>query len=603
MSGWRIIRAISIHLFFGSLVLASLADAAENWTIVRSKYFTVLTSASPRTAQLWATQLEHFRVALGQVFPAHAERLRPVTMVIFPNERAFRPYKMRQNGKPAAVDGYFTQSDQVCAIALAIDERPTETRRIIFHEATHWYQSTRDDSLPTWLEEGIAEVFSTFTSDDQDFTVGDPIREHVQYLRLEELPKLTQILGMSRDKIDYESERTGKFYASSWLFAHWLMFGKNTPGSRSVPAYLSALKVATDPEKAFASAFGGNYEEVQQLLQHYLAGGTYIRKTYGLRLAELVPIEPPRPATVAEVEYALGAVAFGSRGAQAALPHLQQAVKLDPTDVHAWELLGNAELALEDKPAALDAYNRATKLGSRIGLIWNNRAELRQQAEHPAGEVFSSDDESSFAADAADFRQAIDLDPHCQVAYTGLAGVVYGVKPPDPADLERFERGCAAFPDDMEIAVGRALARMRTAEAARGEAELRALLARDTLPARARHLGENAIEDGKLKKLRADLDRFAEERRYPELMAEIDQALADEAISRENRESLRGYRKQVDQMRRLDEAVAAFNDGHFADAAKLVRSVIDEPPASWSIKNDAERLLKECEKELNTADK
>lgn len=574
------------------------AGRAEQWTIVRSKYFTVVTSSWPYDAQQWAGQLERFRVAMGQIYPAHSERLRPVTMVIFPDSASFRPYKMLNRlGQPAAIGGFFVQSEYVSAIAVAVDVSPSETRRVIFHEATHWFQSTRDDPLPAWLEEGIAEVFSTFVADGKNYMVGDSIHEHVRYLRAGNLPKLTQLMGLTRDSLDYnQDDRTGKFYAESWLFVHWNMFGEGSAGAQAVPKYLELLKRAKTAEQAFAGAFGGDYKTVGQRLERYLASGKYTRKAYPLRVEDLCPIEPPRPATEVEVEVALGAVALGGRGPQAALPHLRRATELDPKNVQGWELLGAAALGADDKATALAAYDQAARLGSQIAMVWCNRAALRQEAEHPAGEFITTTDASTLTADAADFRKAIDLDPRYQPAYGGLAGVEYSAEPFDPADVQRFERGRALYPDDGDVAVGGALAHLRAGDKVRGEAELKELLMRESLPKRDRQLAENAFEGEKLRVVQEHIRTYNEERRFAELVAELDRALADDAIGPQNRQTIRSARKQAEELRRMDAAVQAMNDGHPADAIPLLRSVLDDSPSSWMTRNEAERLLKQARK-------
>jgi tetratricopeptide (TPR) repeat protein len=575
------------------LAAGALATAkAPEWTVVNTPHFTVLTSGAVSAAQTWAEELERFRLGLGRIMPANAARLRPVVVVVFPTDKAFRPYKILQNGKPAAIGGYFSRSDSVNAISLAQDSDPKETRRIIFHEATHWFLSTRDEPLPEWLEEGIAEVFSTFAADEKQFTVGDAIGGHVRYLRAEGLPPLRQLLGTSRGKMNYNDlDRTGQFYAGSWLFAHWVTFGAKAPGEASLARYLELMKSSRDPEAAFAGAFGGDYAAVDRLVLRYLLDGRYVRRRFALP-AEPLAIAAPRPATEGEVEYALGALLLGARGPAAGLPRLRRAAELDAGNPRGWEVLGFAQLRLNDHGAALAAFDHATAAGSRLALVWSNRAALRQETEHAPGDLMRTTDESEFLRDAEDYRRAIELDPRCLHAYQGLAGVVYGLEPRDARDLARLEQGVRLFPTDVWVAMGRAVARLRSDAPAEGEAELRRLLAETSgLPATVRRLGESALEGERLKVLYAHIGRLNGQRRFAELVGELDAALADGTISTQNRSSLRAIRRETDQMRRLDDAVKALNSGRSDEAAALLRAVLAEPPATWIIRKEAQRLL------------
>lgn len=278
-----------------------------------------------------------------------------------------------------------------------------------------------------------------------------------------------------------------------------------------------------------------------------------------------------------------------------ALPHLRAAAKLAPDNVQVWEALGAAELRADDPAAGLAALNRAIELGSRVGLVWNNRAVLRQRAEHAPGDFVSSTDVASFARDAADFRKAIEFDSRCEAAYAGLAGVVYAVQPFDPADVARLDRGRALFPENVTIAVGRAAARLHTMQAAEGERGLRALLAREELAAPARRLAESALEGERLKAIGAAIQTLTKERRFAELGEKLDRALADDSLSRPNRQQLERVRRQTDELRRIDEAVQAYNAGNRRRAAELVHSVLDDPPADWTVRAEANRLLKMAE--------
>jgi tetratricopeptide (TPR) repeat protein len=565
----------------------------SGWLAVHTPHFTVLTAANAKTAERWAADLERFRVGLAEVMPVDPKRLTPVMVVIFPDEKAFRPYKLLQNGKPAEIGGYFARTDYVNAIGLAQDLSGAETRRTIFHEATHWFSSARQERLPVWLEEGVAELFSTFLADDKQFMVGDALPAHVRYLREVRLPSLARVTNTARDRINYDDrERTGQFYATTWLFTHWAMFGDPSPGPVSLRRYVDELHRGSDPDAAFKTAFGGDYDTIDRQLATYLKKGKYIRKIYPLP-QNAVAMEPPKPATSMEVDYALGALLLVGQGPDAAMPHFLRAIEFAPDDPRGWEALGFVHLQQGRKADAYDAFDHAARAGSKLALVWSNRAALRQEIER-VGEFVLTTDGASFAPAAADFRTAIDLDPLCQAAYQGLAGVTYGVEPFDPKDLVRMERGLRSFPEDRWIAVGRAAALLRSGNASAGEAELKRILEEtEHLPLKVRQLAENVLENEKLKTLTVRAERYYREQRFAELVAELDQALIDPTISRQNRAGLRSMRKQADQSRRISEAVTACNAGKLEDALALLHGVLDEQPATGTIRLEAERLLKQ----------
>lgn len=574
-----------------------MARAAERWVAVQTAHFTVLTAAAPTVAQAWAAELEQFRIGLGKIMPANAARLQPVTVVIFANDKAFRPYKPLQKGKPAAVGGFFSHTDDVNVIGLALGGDEARTRHVVFHEATHWFSSTRDDPLPAWLEEGIAEVFSTFRAvSRQKFVVGEPPPGQVAYLRHGTLTPLPKLIGTARGLIDFNDEdRTGRFYAESWLLVHWLMFGEKSPGEASIARYLELVKTTPNPAQAFAEAFGGSYADVQRKVTHYLTTGRYVRQTYTLTPDELAHVTEPRPATEAEVEFALGSLLFGAQGAQAARPRLQRAAELAPGEAQAWALLGFACVAMKDEDGALVAFEHAAEAGSRNALVWYNRATLRLSGQRSVGQMIETSDPGPFTEAAKDFRHALELDPQCRSAYAGLAGVTYAAEPFDAEDVARLQRGCALFPDDLAIRGGLACARVRT-DPGQGEAELRAVrAAAEDGPRWVRSLADSVLESLEFGRVKTAVQRATEERRYDDAVREVDAALARGVVSGTNRAQLKSVRRQLDQMQRIDQAAAVFNDGDPAKARVLLLSVQAEEPATWVIRNEIVRLLKLCD--------
>ncbi|MBS0631727.1 MAG: tetratricopeptide repeat protein [Verrucomicrobia bacterium] len=585
--------ALFLLMVLSLMVNPLFAAKPLEWIVVKTPHFTVLTAGRAAEAQAWATDLERFRLAMETFLVVDPARLAPVTVVIFSNNGQFKPYKQLQNGKPAAIDGYFARIDNVNAIGLstAADDK-VQIRRIIFHEATHWFSSARREVQPAWMDEGMAEVFSTFTADEKTFSVGDAIAGHVAYLREVGVTNPGVLVGTSRDKINYDdASRTGRFYAGSWALVHWIMFGKKGPGPDSLMRYIELVKT-TGPNAAFTTAFGGDYDAVEKKLRAYLWGGQYTRAHRDLP-AEPLGIEAPRKATEAEVEYALGALLLGARGPQDGLPRLKRAAALDPANPIYWETVGFAQLRQGDKPEALAAFDRAVEAGSKTGLVWANRAALREESEYSGGVMVSSDP-TDFAQAANDFRRAIELDPHCEPAYHGLAGLVYGVEPVDPADEKRLEAGREAFPDDPWIQAGQVALQVRKGTPGAME-KLKQLLAGGALPMQVRQMLENIVEQEKLKVVSEHIESWQKERRYAELIAELDGLLADDGISTQNKQELRRTRNQIDQLRRLNEAVTAINAGRRAEAKALLLKLKEEGAAGGNIRQETERLLQAAE--------
>jgi hypothetical protein len=89
----------------------------------------------------------------------------PTTVIVFKSESSYRPFKPMQN-----VAGYFQSGPDVNYITLSTESASSEQSSftIIFHEYTHLLIDATSGNVPTWVNEGLAEYYSTFSiSDDQ----------------------------------------------------------------------------------------------------------------------------------------------------------------------------------------------------------------------------------------------------------------------------------------------------------------------------------------------------------------------------------------------------------------------------------------------------
>src|SRR5207247_4000104 len=92
--------------------------------------------------------------------------------------------------------------------------------RTVFHELVHERLASSGTHLPLWLEEGLADYFSTAGILDRAVRFGRVIREHLQALRNR---PLMPIAGL------FEVQQTGSaatssfFYAESYAVVDWMM--------------------------------------------------------------------------------------------------------------------------------------------------------------------------------------------------------------------------------------------------------------------------------------------------------------------------------------------------------------------------------------------
>ena len=210
--------------------LALPATAKDTWLSVRSKNFLLVGNASEKEIKQVGTRLEQFRDIFLRLFPRVAVgTVLPTTVVVFKSDSAYRPFKPLYQGKPQDwVAGYFQSGEDVNYITLTPESHGTESPfGTIFHEYTHLLVGHNMKDPPVWLNEGIAEYYSTLevTDGNKKITLGKPISNHVLLLR-QQFMHLEDLLRVTHDSPAYhERDKTGIFYAESWALVHYMLQG------------------------------------------------------------------------------------------------------------------------------------------------------------------------------------------------------------------------------------------------------------------------------------------------------------------------------------------------------------------------------------------
>lgn len=575
----------------------SARGADEPWIKVTADHFTILTAAGEPVARKWAIELEQFRRGLQAIFPTPAERLRPVTVVLFKNDRAMEPFVPLENGRPARIGGFFVRANDVNTIMVSLARNVGDTRHVILHEAVHWHLSAREGVLPLWLDEGLAEVFATFeVPDARSYAFGAALEAHVGLLRREKLLPLPSLMTIGRESLLYnEGERTGIFYAQAWAFAHFLFYGEKSPGRAAVQRYLELLTVVHSPDEAFLSAFGADYATLEQQLRRYVAGGSYNKHVYTRATDDIARVLKVSAATTADLELARGSLLLGTRAPDDAEPYLGRAAELAPADPRAWELLGHIAVVRKDFATAHTVLTKAAAAGSTSYLVYHNLAVSRlPELMGPRIPGTAIDPEAMDRA-AADFRRAIALAPRHIASYEGLAGVMHGMATPLPGDVDLLVRGSLHAPGNAMIEAGIAAGEWRGGRPAEGRARLERLGARHPDSAEPGVVYARSILATET--LRADIEeinRLTAEKRLDEIVVVANRALT-RPLDPVQRQSLENVRQRALDFKKIAAAVELANARRVAEAKRVLQDLLARSPER-SVAQETERLLRDLEK-------
>ncbi|MBL9136964.1 MAG: DUF1570 domain-containing protein [Verrucomicrobiales bacterium] len=421
LGAWRLLAMAILCLSFAS-VRADEGD--ESWYKMRSQNFEMYTNVRETDAARLMKEVETFRHVVSRFLGLTNVQRRPAMLFYFSNDKAFTPFKPQYNGEARPVSGFHVEDPLDYVLALSRQKKDAATMRVLFHEYTHLLTVRQFRSAPIWVHEGVAEVFATFVDADTHFDIGVALTNHVRYLQKEGVGSLAALVQVTRNSPDYNEEnRAGRFYATSWLLSHYLLFARRGFETNIMASYASLCATTTNQTEAFRGAFGKAPAEFEADLRAYVRGGKYtiVRQTFpDLKLPEAKRVT----LGGGELEYArarLLQMVGQEEEARRRLEKSRAAMPLDPRPREALALLAwNGSDAAGIRTHAEEAL----RLGSSDPFVYFLAAQSRYQAA-------ISDDlpmvarREALAAGRALCEKAVTLDPWMASAHHLLA--VYSI--------------------------------------------------------------------------------------------------------------------------------------------------------------------------------
>jgi tetratricopeptide (TPR) repeat protein len=580
--GWAAIVA-----WFAACGATSVAKE-ETWLRVTSPEFTLITSLNQKEATAWAGEFAQYVAALRSYFVNGQRQLAPLTIVVFAREKDFEKYRpLGSNGKPQEVAGFFARHESWAVAGLGSVDVSADTRRTIFHEGVHWFLSQQDRRNPVWLEEGLAEVFSTFDVTKTQAEWGKAIEPHVGLLRTTAGLPLEQLLFTAHDEIfGDDSLRTSLVYAKSWAFVHFLIYGKHGIPREALVTYADLAQSGMNPDEAFRRAFGKSYLQIDNLLDAYLRTGQYF-----ITKQPLAAVPPPQiqVASKLEVADALGRLALMARRWSLAAEEARAVIAAAEADPRGHELLGFALKEDGDVPGALAEFRRAKECDSRdFAPYFELACAVQNAGGDGTGGVTLSGADARMAA--SNYERAINLNPRFLGSYQNLAGIVALIEPLNENDPQFLALGRKLFPRDAMIRIGQAVLVRRNGDREASRTILDGVLnTKATIASNARAYAQRLDTAWEQQDIFGEVNRLAEAKLFTEAVALIDQRL-EQGVSAYVRPLLVRSRQELQASATVQQLQRALEQRDWTEARRLA-SELASSNAPSSTRQQARRTL------------
>ena len=365
--------------------------AADHWVKLTTPNFELYTTAGEkkgREAILYFEQVRSFFLEASA--SKHASEF-PVRIVAFRGEKQYQPYRLNE-----FATAYFARGrnrDYIVMQAISSEHYP-----VAIHEYTHLILEHSGLKPPPWLNEGMAELYSTLTPVGKKTALGDIIPGRAQTLRTSQwIPLETLTSADHKSPLYNERDRAGMFYVESCLLTHMLFF---SPGYRpNFAKFLAAAGSGKSMHEACQTAFGKRLAEVEADLHQYVRGERFLRAVFDIKLEKSAEDPDVSEATAFESGMVLADLLALTHRTNDALSAYRQLAKsyADKPDVE--ESLGYLAWQAGDKEAARLHFARALAAGTRNARMCFDYAMLSRSGSDAVKESLPA------------FQKALELKP------------------------------------------------------------------------------------------------------------------------------------------------------------------------------------------------
>ena len=434
--------------------LAIAAPASAAWRRIDTPNFIIVGDVSARELRATAAKFEGFHEALRRVLPSSTTTAPvPTVVVVFPNDAAFMPFKPQYQGKPReGVAGYAAAGRDVNYIAMLSTGEAGE--RVIFHEYAHMILANAVARVPLWLNEGLAEFYSTFAlmNDGRRAQIGRPIEEHLLLLNGSLHVALADLLKVDHSSPLYnEGNRASDFYAESWALTHMLLNGQPSRVNE-LTEYLRRVSAGATEMQPWEQVFGT--QRTDSDLRAYLRRPTFT--TVVIDFAEKITAVPATETTLSAADAAgfLASLQVRNLGPEAAAKLLDSALKQDQTSTAANVAMARIELARRD-PA--NAAKRLLALAPPNDWLFAYEAGtfLTEAAEEDRS-MAGPGDVLTRASQLLESVRRTHPDLPNALAQLAAIEILTGTSPPTKAAHDNIARARALSPGRIEFALTQA---------------------------------------------------------------------------------------------------------------------------------------------------
>jgi tetratricopeptide (TPR) repeat protein len=366
-------------VFSAVIAFAGPAFAADHWLRLTTPDFELYSTRSEKQARDTLRHFEQVREFFLQASPVRSLGDSPLRIFLFETESQYKPFRPNE----------FTVAFYVATPArdyIVMGDRTANNYGPSIHEYFHLIVRHSGLKLPTWLNEGWADVYSTLRPMGKDTAVGDLLPDRMKSLASEEWLSLDALDAVNNSSPTYhEASRVGIFYAESWALAHMLYLSPEYKDNFG--KFVTALHGGKNTGEALQIAYGRSSAAVFQDLRAYFDRKRIYGRVFETRIGngEDKAASAALPEFDSQVVLTDLLVATGKRDeAKAEYARLEQE-QPDRPDLN--QSIGNLALWNKDLSGARQYFAKAYDAGNADPQMCFDLAVLDREAKQPPAKI------------------------------------------------------------------------------------------------------------------------------------------------------------------------------------------------------------------------
>jgi tetratricopeptide (TPR) repeat protein len=380
---------------FLALLLTTAASAAD-WVRIKSPNFELFTTAGEKKGREAILYFEQVRATFDKLAKSGSSSTLPVRIIAFRSDKEFDPYRIND----FATAYYLGSRDRDYIVMRSIS---AEYYPVALHEYTHLIIKHTELPLPIWLNEGLAEVFSTLRPLGKQVILGALIPGRLQELATGKWLPLETLTAVDHQSPLYnEKAKAGMFYSESWALTHMLYF--STEYWKNFGELIKRIRPDASQDAVFREVYGKSLAEVRVDLDRYMRGDRFNQAVADVKLEKSAESPEVRPATELESGMALAELLAVTRKRGEASAAYASLAKQYPKEAEVEVAMAKLGWMHGDRDEMKLHFARAIELGTKNAKVYYDYAMMLRESGAAEPEVSGM------------LRRALDLQPDLQDA-------------------------------------------------------------------------------------------------------------------------------------------------------------------------------------------